>query len=301
MRNKFVRLALWMFVLPIMFYRCTESSVIEENGAIEEVVLKSTVLTEDTVQTSLKFSASNFNFEDIEEAEGLLDRIYLRSVGGDDNTGKLIEIWDSVEVFNFLDMNSGIMSDIGFVPIPAGVYGQAVVHMKSAWVVYKGEKYECKVPSEKMTLSFKKPLTVGLQLSPEVLIDIDVSKSFIPVGSKKDGKPSSFIFKPVFRVVNTTYAGRMVGAAFSPSYEMVAGALIQLTDGEETYQTYTLNDTVYDEFGMEYLPGYYSLNGIPAGDYTATASKDGFAATQAEVTIVEGNFTEANFLLVPTE
>ncbi len=303
MKTKFVLWKVLLFTLPFFLYQCAEPiDVLEDDEA--EVILKTSDFSGEKGKIHFRMTSSNFDFGEIEEAGGLLDAIYLRSVktqGAD----PIVQIWDSVEVFNLLDMNAGIMVDIGFVPIPAGTYKQAIVNMKDAWVVYQGKEYKCVVPGGKMVLSFETPLVVTSQLSPDVLIDIDVSNSFVPVYKEKsktktgEKEPSYFIFKPIVRVMNYTSTGRMAGAVLTPDYELVEGALIELTDGVDTYQTYSLTDTVYDEFGIEYLPGYYSLNGVPAGDYTAVATLDGYVGLEQDVTIVEGNYTETYLIVIP--
>lgn len=312
LQNNFVRRnvkKVWINLLWIsavfMFVQCSDKSVMDDFQDAE-VVLKSADFSGDKGKASFKITCSNFNFNDIEEAGGYLDKIYLKSVGSNGHSGNLIQIWDSLEVFNLLDMTTGIMADLGFLEIPEGTYSKAIVHIKSAWVVYKGVRYNCKVPGGNMVLAFKDPLLVGTHLSPEIILDMDVSKSFIPIYGgneknankfKKNRMPKSFIMKPVVRVVNGTYAGRLAGAVLSSNYEPLTNALVTVTNGVESYQSYSLSEIIVDEFFIEHYPGEYSVNAIPAGDYSVTVSKEGYADITTNVTIVKGNFTIESFVM----
>ncbi len=320
---KTTRVLLMFFLATSLFFvSCSEENltvepIIEETAIAETATLaveqKSSKLNDSNdyskFKTSIKLTFSHF--EDIEAAKGVLDKISLRSVDG-----TLVEIYDQVEEFDFLDMESGILMDIAIVPIPAGEYTEAIVHMVSAGVTYKGEEYDCYVPGENMILSFSKPVSVVTVLSQDLLLDIDVSESFIPLYGKRKKKtynkwthkkeaptPTAFIFRPVVKTQNLTSTGSILVAAVTPISETevlgVGGASIYL-DGE--YIGYeTLETPITDDRGNTLLDvGQFIIPSLPPGEtFTVTLKKDGFFDAEATAEIIEGNFAITPIVMWP--
>lgn len=224
-----------------------------------------------------------------------------------DTTGeatKLVPIfdasWNGPEYFaDLLSMGSGIMLDLsdGQVNPPPGTYDFAVATVEpgTGWIMTKDStKYAVKFPGNKFMLAFKPPVTITTMVSLDVVLNIDINRSFVKTGN-------SYIFKPVVQVVNATTAGSLTGFVVDAQTQQSIGYAVVTIDIDGTpYTTYTLAQPYTDpNTGVTLYPGQYYIPGIPAGTYTVSVEKDGYAPANAQVTIMKGNFTEQDFALEP--
>ncbi len=245
--------------------------------------------------------------EEFESAGGTLTKVELVAQGNiaTGKEGKRFTIWNSEEhIDDLLDMNRGIMGDLFFLPITTGVYTKAIVTITDGWVLKKdGTKYPVKFPGNKFTLYFKPFVKVGEHLSPDLILYIDISRSLIPI---RHG--TSYIFKPVVQVQNLSYSGSLAGVVVDGTTGTpVANASVYVNISGEKYSTLSLDHYYVDTIPLdatrdttiEHFPGEYWLPGIPAGTYTAYVVKEGYKKDSAEVSILEGNFTFHNFILIP--
>jgi hypothetical protein len=118
-----------------------------------------------------------------------------------------------------------------------------------------------------------------------------VEKSFIlkgniytPAGIK------GFNFKPVIRAVNNSTAGSVEGVVIDADSEPLQNVSVWLEHETENISSVT------DE------TGYYSMIGIPAGQYDLSAALEGMATLTFEgIEIVAGNLTVQNFTMTPED
>lgn len=245
--------------------------------------------------------------EEFVSAGGTLSKVELVARGNPSKSkwGKRITIWNSTEyIDDLLDMNRGIMGDLFFLPIPSGVYSQAIVTITDGWVLKKnGKKYPLKFPGNKFFLYFKPPVKVGEHLSPDLILKIDVSRSIIPIKNK-----TSYIFKPVVVAQNLSYTGSLAGAVVDGTNGLpLANTFIYVNVNGEKYNTLSLDHYYIDTIPLdattdtiiEHFPGEYWIPGIPEGTYTAYAEKKGYKKDSVKVNILKGNFTFHNFVLLP--
>jgi len=245
--------------------------------------------------------------EEFVSAGGTLTKVELVAQGNlaTGKEGKRVTIWNSVEyIDDLLDMNRGIMGDLFFLPIPTGVYTKAIVTITDGWVLKKdGTKYPVKFPGNKFTLYFKPFVKVGEHLSPDLILYIDVSRTLVAVHHG-----TSYIFKPVVLAQNLSYTGSLAGVVVDGTTGTpLANASVYVNINGEKYSTLSLDHYYVDTIPLdattdttiEHIPGEYWLPGIPAGTYTAYAEKDGYQKDSVEVSILEGNFTFHNFVLMP--
>ncbi|MBN2637711.1 MAG: carboxypeptidase regulatory-like domain-containing protein [Bacteroidales bacterium] len=230
---------------------------------------------------------------------------------GNSNKEKRVTIFDQswhwyptptgAEYFNdLLDMYQGIMIDLanGDVNPPPGDYDFAVATVEgTGWLKDKdGNTYPVKFPGNQFILKFKPALKIATELSTDVVLDIDINRSFVKTGN-------FYIFKPVVKVANLTTNGSLYGGVYTYNADYsdvvpVPGATISV-DGVPSFVTYDQPIPVPGtDFTIE--PGQYWIPGLPAGSYTVSASADGYTTYSTQVTIVEGNFTQQFFLLMPT-
>ncbi|MBN2614454.1 MAG: hypothetical protein JXR71_02060 [Bacteroidales bacterium] len=210
--------------------------------------------------------------------------------------GKSVVVWNQVEYFNdLLYMGTGMMGDLAIIDIPSGIYNKAIVAVTDGWVAKDGKVYPLKFPSNRMVLDFDPAVIVGMHVSPDIIFNIDVSRSFIPI---KGG--TSYVFKPIVKVVNATTAGSLIGFVADPTTgQPVGGAYVSVNANGQTYDTYSANQIIINGTDTLY-PGQYYIPGIPAGGpYTATAAASGYSTASAQVSILKGNFNWQEFYLMP--
>jgi hypothetical protein len=264
--------------------------------SVQNLELKSNALSG---KGTLKLHMKGTDNSEFIAAGGKLTTIQLVQKGNaqHDIRQKRVTVWDSVEYFDdLLNMETGIMSDLALLNIPAGIYHYAIVQVSDGWVLKNdGKKYPVIFPNNKMVLYFKPFVKIGEKLSPDALFLIDVSHSFV---STKKG--TSYIFKPVVKAANLSYAGSLAGGVVNGlTGNPIGNAHIYVDANGERFETLSVDQYFVDDYGIEHYPGEYWIPGIPAGSYTAYAEKEGYQSASAEVSILEGNFHFQNFVLIP--
>ena len=87
---------------------------------------------------------------------------------------------------NLLDLTNGVTENLASVEIPAGSYDQVRVYVSDASIVLKnGTDYDLTVPSGASTgikVFINPDIEVVGGLTAELLLDVNVSQSFIPLG-----------------------------------------------------------------------------------------------------------------------
>lgn len=299
-----------MVLLSVVFTQCQQEpleTAPSDDVKVErlDIIKKSGQLGKGSVLTKIKLASKNGAESNLDSALGVLDLIELRDING--NT---IQIWDSTEVFDFLDLEKGILNDIAIVPIPTGIYTHAICHIVSARVEYEGQDYTCKVPGDNMILEFKDPVVVGLQLSPELTLEIDMNESFFPYYSKslyknyikylfklrrkrnwqkdfvtfhefkKNKLPEGFIMNPLIEAINTTTKGSVAGAVIAPTDEtfqdfiQIPEASLVLKDlsGNIVAETTSFAEPFYDEYNVLWNAGDFLFKEVPEGEYKLSVS-----------------------------
>ncbi len=295
-----IKSTLLVLGLVLGLFACSRNSGVLQNAkpdtSAQSAALKSSVES-GKGKIRLHFRSVNSYASQFDSAGGKLTAIILVRKGNDrlGVEARLDTVWTQVEYFDdLLHMQTGIMGDLGLLSIPAGAYDYAIVPVSEGWAAKNGKIYPVIFPEHRMVLAFNPPVIVGEGLSPDLTLDIDVSRSFIPV---RHGR--AFIFKPIVRVVNATTTGSLVGMVFDASNNPLPDAHVSVTVDGTTYDTYTLTQYFVDSLGQPHYPGEYWIPGIPAGPSTATASKTGYISSSAPVSILQGNFNFQNFSLTP--
>ena len=161
-------------------------------------------------------------------------------------------------------------------------------------VLTDGRSFDLKVPSGEQTgikVFIKPGITVVGGLSSDLLLDFDVSRSFVAKGNTKrvDGI-NGFNFKPVIKASNMSTAGSLTGKVTSLEEEIqvaLEGAQISILAAD------TLNTS-----GFSDMDGNYTIMGLEAGNYKAFAKLEGyFSSDTVDVTITAANRTVQDFIL----
>lgn len=227
--------------------------------------------------------------DEMEEEEG--DEYETSSV--------LLELEEEL-TFNLLELSNGVTAVLTEDDeIPTGIYKEIRLHIVDAGIVLKdGTEFDLKVPSGSssgLKIKVEPFLEVEEGAYSEVLLDFDVSRSFVMRGNMNQGigKVKGFIFKPVVRAVAQveSNAGEISGFVTDSDENDIENALLTLIAGED--DTITSAQTDKD--------GYYAMIGVLAGDYTLHCEKDEFVSQSEPVLVEAGDITTQDFILVPEE
>ncbi|MCK5137510.1 MAG: DUF4382 domain-containing protein [Bacteroidales bacterium] len=242
----------------------------------------------------VKITDAPFPIDLIDEASVTITRVEVRNEA--DSTGNpFLTLFEGSMEFNLLDLRNGVTADLLDVEIPVGNYNLIRIYVENASISVKDfDTYTVKVPSGSQTgikVFIKPSLKVAGGLTAEVLLDFNVDKSFVLKGNMNTPAGiKGFNFKPVIRAVNNTTAGVVQGVVMDTDSVLLSDVSVWIEQDTVVTTAYT-NDE-----------GFYAMPGIPAGQYSLSALKEGFdTLTYNNVEVIEGNFTIQNFMLEALE
>lgn len=127
-------------------------------------------------------------------------------------------------------------------------------------------------------------------LTAELLLDFDVSRSFVPQGNMDTPAGiKGFNFTPVIKAANLSTAGRLVGNVTDTLVNALEGVTLSVFAAD------TLNTSTFTD-----MDGDYAILGLTAGTYNLVAEMEGFTAqTIEDIEIVAANATTQNLEMVP--
>jgi hypothetical protein len=238
----------------------------------------------------VKVTDDPFDINNIESATVNITKVEIKKVGDgiSDGNAWVVLSEDTVNV-DLLDLRNGVTQTLLDLQIPEGEYDMVRLYVDEAGLKLKDnpDAYNVKVPSGQQTgikIFVNPPIVVSGGLTSELLIDFDLSRSFVLRGNMNNN--NGFIFKPVIRATNLTTAGRIEGMVKDTSDVKVKEAKVWIT--KDTIMATTFADTM----------GYYNIIGVPAGSYSISATKEGYdTVTFDNINVVAGNRTVQNFEL----
>lgn len=232
-----------------------------------------------------------FPYETVASATVTLDAIEVRGTNG------FQPVLLTPKTIDLVQLRNGVTAELLELDLPAGDYDQVRLVVSKGEVTMKdGRVFELKVPSgdsSGLKINIKPALHVETSLSTDLLLDFDLSRSFV-AQSSGNGNVTGFHFKPVVRVSNMTTAGTLSGIVVSDNGTAadllddvaLAGALVTVSqNGEELASTVTEAD------------GHYSMIGLPAGGYDLTVTALDHADAARSTVVVLGNVTTENVTL----
>ena len=186
---------------------------------------------------------------------------------------------EEIEV-NLLELINGNTETLVNTDVPVGSYDLIRIYVKGVSIVLTdGTTFDLKVPSGEQTgikVFIKPGLVVSGGLSADLLLDFDVSKSFIPKGNRNDfSGVTGFNFKPVVKACNKSTSGTLSGLIYTTQEELQVG----LEGAQvEIYTEGTLNTTTFsDDMGA------YKVLGLTAGTYDVVVTlEEGYEMNSAE-------------------
>jgi hypothetical protein len=252
-----------------------------------------------TIRVSL--ADSPYPFDLIRTAELTVDQVSVRYQG--DDAGGFLVLGDELRTVNLLDLRNGVTTLLVEAEVPAGTIDQLRLRVVDAGVTLTdGREFPLEVPSGEtsgLKADADPPIVVAGGLTADLLLDVDVSRSFlaVPAAPRRVDDVRGFHFKPVVRVANLSESGSISGHVRSdaatganPSDDVpLAGATVTAMLGGTDYATATDPD------------GFYRLMGLPPGTHTVTVFAEGHQPDGLSVPVVAGNDAGGtDFLLMET-
>jgi uncharacterized repeat protein (TIGR02059 family) len=194
----------------------------------------------------------------------------------------------TVDIFQ---LRNGISQELVNLDIPAGDYDLVRLFVDEGNLKLKDidQTFNMKVPSGEQTgikVFINPVIHVEGGISAELLLDFDLSKSFVMRG--KDAR-NGFLFKPVIRATNNSTAGRIEGVVTDNS-----DAKVGIENATVSFQK-DANDPVT---ALTDASGHYVFIGVPAGTYSMSATKENYEPVSVDaVVVIAGNKVTQNFVL----
>ena len=254
-------------------------------------------ITPKTGELSIQLVDAPFDYDLVAEANVTVFKVEIRASGDSEETFTVLTE-DEFQV-NLLELTNGVSETLFNNEIAVGEYDLIRVYVKDASVVLKdGTVYDLKVPSGEQTgikVSISPVLRVAGGLTSNLLLDFDVSQSFVARGNIGSPNFNGFIFKPTIKGVNLSTAGTLTGIVTTvnekDSIVALEGAQLDVIDND-SIQNSTFTDAT----------GEFTFLGVQTGVYQLNVQKDGYTSELVEnVVIIEGNLTVSDIQLSPIE
>ena len=261
----------------------------------------------DTGILSVLLTDGPFPADLVAEANITIDSLDIREKDTQDETGAYTTLSRESGTYNLMDLRNGVTQSLTSLEVPEGVYNQIRLFVSDASIILKGgEEPPLQLPSGIHTglkIFIRPDIVVENGITSELLLDIDVSKSFVlqgPASSQPWSRNDSIkgvLFKPVLRAVNLSTAGRLVGTVTDTS--TVANPI---PDAQVWVWSVELDSVISNTFTdtLDPLTGDYQLIGLEAGFYTAYATVAGHDTVSfTNVEIKAATATPLDFVLTP--
>lgn len=250
----------------------------------------------------VKLTDAPFPYELVSEANVTIFKIDARNKSMEEDESDagspfMVLMEEEVEV-NLLELTNGVTETLVNQDFPVGDYDLVRIYVKGINVVLvDGTTYNLQVPSGSETgikVFISPGITVQGGLTTELLLDFDVSRSFIPLGNLNsvDGI-TGFNFKPVIKASNVSTTGTlggMVTTKVDDTLTALEGAQISVF-AADTLNTSTFSDAT----------GSYTIMGLTTGTYNIEVELEGYTSQQAEgLQITAANKTSQDFELLPS-
>lgn len=220
----------------------------------------------------------------------------------DDDESSFILLTDELMEIDLLELTNGVTELIATTDLEAGIYDEIRLHVVDATVILKnGSEYNLKIPSGSssgLKVKIRPSITINEGETSDVLLDFDLSKSFVVKGNL-NGNINGFIFKPVVRGVYMGAAGRIEGNVADTLGNPIENAWVKLwnpeleDDGESEIDDDSLVISTFTD-----AQGNFKLIGLLPGTYTITTEAVGFKGGMIEnVSVTAGSVTTAAFEL----
>jgi hypothetical protein len=270
-----------------------------KNAKLFEVVLLAIILM--TLQACerevffgrivIEITDGPFPIEIIEEASIRVFKFEAHQVGSEEDAGMIL-ISEDTMIYNLIDLRNGVTENLAESEIKTGEYDYFRMYVdKASLTIIDGESFDVKVPSGSTSgikVKIDRSVLVEEGLTSELLLDIDLSKSFVLKGNyNTPAGIKGFNFKPVVRAINISDAGRIEGYVKDTEAKPIDAVSIEVSFESDTYSTFSDSK------------GYYNIIGLPTGIYSLVAEKEDYNTLNLDnIVVVAANRTTRNLELV---
>jgi len=248
-----------------------------------------------TGQLNVKITDAPFPVDMVDYANVTINKVEIRAMAPDSGKAYItLTDEDFSETFDLLLLQNGVTGDLVEIDLPVGSYDLVRLHVDSAEIKVKdGDVYHLKVPSGAQTgikVFIEPPIEVVGGLSAELLLDFDLSNSFVVKGNPNTPAGiNGFNFKPVVRAINSSSSGRVSGIVTDTTNAPIENATV--------YSEIAPSDTL---FTLTDATGFYALVGLAPGTYKIIAQEASHDTVSVEnVEVTTGNNTKQDFVLTP--
>ena len=239
---------------------------------------------------TLRITDGPYPLELIAHAFVTITKIELRNKA--DSSGNPYHLLTDIpKTYDLIKLRNGNTEDLPDIQVPVGSYDLIRLHVSDAQVVLTDSSvFDLKVPSGAQTgiKVFVKPnIIVAGGLTEELIVDFDLSRSFKVQGNpNKPAGIKGFIFSPVVKAVNASFAGRLNGFARDINTNPLEN--VEVTVANDSLEFTAFTDST----------GFYELMSLKGGLYSAFAYKEGFDTVKVDnIEIINGNKTSVDFTL----
>jgi hypothetical protein len=239
----------------------------------------------------VKVTDDPFNISFVESATLTINKIEIRKSGQGEN-GQFIVLSSDTLTFDLMNLRNGVTQEVSNLEIPQGNYDLIRLYIDRASLKIKDQpvEYKIKVPSGSQTgikLFISPSITIAGGLTSELLLDFDLSKSFVMRGNMDHAAGvNGFIFKPCIRVTNNSTAGRIEG-------QVADTAKIILENAKVWVKKDTVISTAFTD-----ATGHYTFIGVPSGTYSVYATKEYYdTVSYSDIRVISANRTVQDFIL----
>lgn len=243
-----------------------------------------------------------FPIDIVDKTVVTIDRISIGSVAEGEEDGNFMVLSEEEHEIDLLDLTNGVTLELASVDIDAGTYDEIRLHVVDAEVILKdGTEFDLKIPSGStsgLKIKIAPAVTIEEGMESSVLLDFDVSKSFVMQGNMDTPAGiKGFLFKPVIRCVFEGFTGQIKGTVTDTSLVVLPNALVKVWNLTPEMEP----DTVVTS-GFTNETGYYKIIGLPEGTYHMTGELEDYETLLIEEVVVEPKVTTTvDFELTPVE
>lgn len=243
-----------------------------------------------------------FPIDIVDKTVVTIDRLSIGSAAEGEEEGNFLVLSEEEREIDLLDLTNGVTLELASVDIDAGTYDEIRLHVVDAKVLLKdGTEFDLKIPSGSssgLKIKIAPAVTIEEGMESTVLLDFDVSKSFVMQGNMDTPAGiKGFLFKPVIRCVFEGFTGQIEGTVTDTSAVVLPNALVKVWNLTPEMEP----DTVVTS-GFTNETGYYKIIGLPEGTYHLTGELEDYETLLIEEVVVEPKVTTTvDFELTPVE
>lgn len=258
-----------------------------------------TMATEGKAKLNIYLTDAPFPIGLISKTIVNIDKIEIRKQATDTTEAEFIVLSEENFQIDLLTLSNGITEQLASVELDAGSYDMIRLHVVNSTVILKDDsEFDLKIPSGSSS-GLKVKIDPSIEISggqtADVLLDFDVSKSFVPKGNWQIGKLSGFNFKPVVRCVLLGMAGQIEGTVTDTMGTYLENAAINVWLPVNDSEVDSLITSTFTDMG-----GKYKIIGLLSGTYYLTSEMEGYQNdTIRNVSVQEGLSTQVDFELTP--